>query len=69
MFSCEFCEIFKNTFFMEHLRTTASYYWMPLFNQLYLEKFQVLHQKFLEIHNKTTGMEKSLLVYILLLAT
>ena len=23
MFSCEFCEIFKNTFFMEHLRTTA----------------------------------------------
>ena len=24
MFSCEFCEIFKNTFFMEHLRVTAS---------------------------------------------
>ena len=24
MFSCEFCEIFKNTFFTEHLRTTAS---------------------------------------------
>ena len=23
-FSCEFCEIFKNTFFTEHLRTTAS---------------------------------------------
>ena len=22
--SCEFCEIFKNTFFTEHLRTTAS---------------------------------------------
>ena len=21
---CEFCEIFKNTFFTEHLRTTAS---------------------------------------------
>ena len=24
IFSCEFCEIFKNTFFTEHLRTTAS---------------------------------------------
>ena len=23
MFSCEFCKIFKNTFFTEHLRTTA----------------------------------------------
>ena len=24
VFSCEFCEIFKNTFFTEHLWTTAS---------------------------------------------
>ena len=24
MFSCEFCEISKNTFFTEHLRVTAS---------------------------------------------
>ena len=24
VFSCEFCEIFKNTFFVEHLRTAAS---------------------------------------------
>ena len=24
MFSCDFCEIFKNTFFIKHLRTTAS---------------------------------------------
>ena len=24
MFSCEFCKIFKNTFFTEHLRMTAS---------------------------------------------
>ena len=24
VFSCEFCEIFKNTFFTEHLRTSAS---------------------------------------------
>ena len=24
MFSCEYCEIFKNTYFEEHLRMTAS---------------------------------------------
>ena len=24
MFSCEFCQIFKNTFFIEHLRTASS---------------------------------------------
>ena len=24
LFSCEFCEIFKNIFFVEHLWTTAS---------------------------------------------
>ena len=24
VFSCEFCEIFKNTFFTEHFRETAS---------------------------------------------
>ena len=24
VFPCEFCEIFKNTFFAEHFRTTAS---------------------------------------------
>ena len=23
VFSCEFCEIFKNTYFLEHLRTAA----------------------------------------------
>ena len=28
VFSCEFCEIFKNTFFAEHLQATASFpYW------------------------------------------
>ena len=26
VFSCQFCEIFKNTFFTEHLRTIASVY-------------------------------------------
>ena len=26
MFSCDYCEIFKNAYFEEHLRTTASYF-------------------------------------------
>ena len=26
LFYCEFCENFKNIFFVEHLRTAASYY-------------------------------------------
>ena len=35
VFSCEFCEIFKNTFFTEHVWTTASelinaFYWVNL---------------------------------------
>ena len=28
MFFCEFCEIYKNTFFKDHLRTTASGWFM-----------------------------------------
>ena len=30
--SCEFCEIFKNTFLIEHLRATASEYFKTLCN-------------------------------------
>ena len=30
VFSCEFCEISKNTFFTEHLWTTASFTMNPL---------------------------------------
>ena len=37
VFSCEFCEIFKNTFLKEHLWTTAS---------------TSLHKKFWDIANK-----------------
>ena len=38
VFSCEFCEFFKNTFFTEHFRTTAPGFiehlrWMRLKNQ------------------------------------
>ena len=31
VFSCEFCEISTNTFFIEHLRTTASKKWPNIF--------------------------------------
>ena len=27
VFSCEFCEMFKNTYFVEHLWMTVSAYW------------------------------------------
>ena len=41
VFSCEFCEIFKNTFFTEHLRTTASVSISELFeNDLHLTMLQ-----------------------------
>ena len=32
VFSCEFCKIFNNTFFTEHLRTTASdfFHWITI---------------------------------------
>ena len=35
MFSCEFCEIFKNNFFIEHLRATVSQENSRLFFQLH----------------------------------
>ena len=34
LFSCEFCEISKNTLFTEHLRTTASIFYKILFWQV-----------------------------------
>ena len=34
VFSCEFCENSKNTFFTEHLRTTASQLWQNLSSHL-----------------------------------
>ena len=43
MFSREFCEILKNTFFTEHLRTTAS----GLLNK-FDEKIKNIFQKFFE---------------------
>ena len=35
MFSCELCEIFNNTFFTEHLWTTASD-----FQEIYIETYK-----------------------------
>ena len=32
MFSCEFCKIFKNTFFTEHLRVTAHEVYLDYFS-------------------------------------
>ena len=46
VFSCEFCKIFKNTFFAEHLRTVASVFplHIPLgFNDLELMNYGILH--------------------------
>ena len=39
VFSCEFCEITKNTFFTEHLWTTASNYFYKKFHHRYLTGF------------------------------
>ena len=48
MFSCKFCEIFKNTFFTEHLRATNSEHsktklnWIINLKGLRLEKIKHL---------------------------
>ena len=40
MFSCEICEVFKNTYFEEHLRTSASeFIWdITLYHEKILKK-------------------------------
>ena len=39
MFTCEFCETFKNTFFTEHLWTTASVFWTcPDISQFHISR-------------------------------
>ena len=40
MFSCKICEVFKDTYFEEHLRTTASeFIWdITLFHETILKK-------------------------------
>ena len=39
-FSCEFCEIFKNTFFLKHIRTTAPGYHFRQNWNLYVPNFK-----------------------------
>ena len=34
MFSCEYCDVFKTTYFEEHLRTTASYFMQGLWKRV-----------------------------------
>ena len=43
MFSCEFCEIFKNNFFTEHLWATAS----KVLNVIRIQNHNALEQKYL----------------------
>ena len=48
--SCEFCETFKNTFFTEHLRATASVFCYTLkFQAMDLKKIQPSHKNLARI--------------------
>ena len=47
VFSCEFCEISKNNFFTEHLRTTASNYFKVIISEQPREVEFILWNKFL----------------------
>ena len=46
VFSCEFCEISKNTFFTEHLWTTASINWTMTRNQVFIKANNPISTKF-----------------------
>ena len=48
--SCQFCEIFQNTFFMEHLRATASANGQTYFK--YLAVFTVFRSSIFKFENK-----------------
>ena len=47
VFSCEICEVFKNTYFEKHLRTTASeicsFTWTALFDNFWLKLVPMLY--------------------------
>ena len=47
VFSCEYCEIFKSTYFEKHLRTAASAYWWLYFEKVFshkVEKIDLIHK-------------------------
>ena len=53
VFSCEFCEIFKNIFSIEHLRTTVSYFLFQYFTVIFSNMSKViLTLKFQTVLNK-----------------
>ena len=60
MFSCEFSEIFKDTFFTEHLWTTAGFRpekWTASITLSKFEKqlFQWVHRKVVDVSHKQTS--------------
>ena len=69
VFSCEFCEISKNTFFTEDLRTTASKFFISQFKSLRVlfNIPQMYSQKDLMQHYTSEGItqndEKGFVVY------
>ena len=60
MFFCEFCKIFKNTYFEEHLGTTASviYEQQRQPSKVFCEK--MYSRKFRKFHRKTPGLSFSI---------
>ena len=40
VFSCNFCEIFKNTFFNEYIHTTASIFYFSRIHNMFLSQMQ-----------------------------
>ena len=52
VFSCEFCEIFKNTFFIEHLRWLLSLLFIYLFCKAQRSEKYVMDVKFLQEFSK-----------------
>ena len=53
MFSCEFCEIFKKTFFREHLPATASYLQQKQFGESEATIGKLAAKIFFQIHRGT----------------
>ena len=62
VFSCEFCEISKNTFFTEHLRKTASIQFIPFF-LITLESLRHLFSDKLQIKPVLTHKSRKYVTY------
>ena len=55
MFSSEYCEIFKNTYFEEHLQTAASDFFQTATEQRWASASLLT----VNLHNSLTGYEQS----------